>query len=103
MDGCFRKGLFIMGINYFNGVMVYFNLDDFFEKEVKLSFLKMNNDIIKFFSSKGKKDKFLVKKGGNLFVWDIEGDGVEWFDGMIFWWVSIDVFKVVFSMYKVVL
>jgi photosystem II stability/assembly factor-like uncharacterized protein len=103
MDGRSRKGSLTTGTNHPNGVMVYFNLEDPSEKEVKLSFLKMNNDTIKSFSSKGKKDKLSVKKGGNLFVWDTEGDGAERLDGMILWWASTDAPKAVPSTYKVVL
>lgn len=103
MDGRSRKGSLTTGTNHPNGVMVYFNLDDPSEKEVKLSFLKMNNDTIKSFSSKGKKDKLSVKKGGNLFVWDTEGDGAERLDGMILWWASTDAPKAVPGTYKVVL
>ncbi|MBW2937145.1 glycosyl hydrolase [Aureisphaera sp. CAU 1614] len=103
MDGRSRKGSLTTGTNHPNGVMVYFNLEDPSEKEVTLSFLKMNNDIIKTFSSKGKKDKLSVKKGGNMFVWDTEGDGAERLDGMILWWASTDAPKAVPGTYKVVL
>ena len=103
MDGRSRKGSLTTGTNHPNGVMVYFNLEDPSEKEVSLSFLKMNNDTIKTFSSKGKKDKISVKKGGNLFVWDTEGDGAERLDGMILWWASTDAPKAVPGTYKVVL
>lgn len=103
MGGRSRKGSLMTGTNHPNGVMVYFNLEDPSEKEVTLSFLKMNNDTIKTFSSKGKKDKLSVKKGGNLFVWDTEGDGAERLDGMILWWASTDAPKAVPGTYKVVL
>lgn len=103
MDGRSRKGSLTTGTNHPNGVMVYFNLEDPSEKEVKLSFLKTNNDTIKSFSSKGKKDKLSVKKGSNLFVWDTEGDGAERLDGMILWWASTDAPKAVPGTYKVVL
>jgi len=103
MDGRSRKGSLTTGTNHPNGVMVYFNLEDPSEKEVTLSFLKMNNDIIETFSSKGKKDKLSVKKGGNMFVWDTEGDGAERLDGMILWWASTDAPKAVPGTYKVVL
>lgn len=103
MDGRSRKGSLTTGTNHPNGVMVYFNLEDPSEKEVSLSFLKMNNDTIKTFSSKGKKDKLSVKKGGNMFVWDTEGDGAERLEGMILWWASTDAPKAVPGTYKVVL
>ncbi|MEZ4859465.1 MAG: glycosyl hydrolase [Flavobacteriaceae bacterium] len=103
MNGASRKGSLTTGTNHPNGVMVYFNLEDASEKEVKLSFLKSNNDTIKIFSSKKKKDKLEVKKGSNCFVWNMEGESAEKLDGMILWWASLDAPKAVPGTYKVVL
>lgn len=103
MGGASRKGSLTTGTNHPSGVMVYFNVDDIEEKEVKLSFLKMNNDTIKTFSSKGKKDKLEVKKGNNLFVWNSRGDGAEELDGMILWWATLRGPQAVPGTYKVVL
>jgi len=103
MSGASRKGSLTTGTNHPNGVMVYYNLEDPTDKEIQLSFLKMNNDTIKSFSSKGKKNKLKVDKGSNLFVWDTEGEGAERLDGMILWWASTDAPKAVPGMYKVVL
>ncbi|MEZ4875249.1 MAG: glycosyl hydrolase [Flavobacteriaceae bacterium] len=101
MDGASRKGSLTTGTNHPNGVMVYFNVEDPTDKEVTLSFMNLQNDTIKSFSNKGKKDKLEVKKGSNLFVWDTEGDGAEKLDGMILWWASLDAPKAVPGTYKV--
>lgn len=103
MDGASRKGSLTSGTNHPNGVMVYFNLEDPSEKEITLSFMSLQNDTIKSFSSKGKKDKLSVKKGNNLFVWDTQGEGAEKLEGMILWWASLDAPKAVPGNYKVVL
>ncbi len=101
MNGASRKGSLTTGTNHPNGVMVYFNLEDPKDKEVKLSFMNMANDTIKTFSSKGKKDKLDVKQGGNLFVWDTQGKGAERLPGMILWWASTEAPKAVPGSYKV--
>jgi photosystem II stability/assembly factor-like uncharacterized protein len=103
MDGRSRKGSLTAGTNHPNGVMVYFNLADPAEKEIKLSFLNLQNDTIISFSNKDKKAPLTAKKGNNLFVWDTEGKGAEVLDGMILWWASTDAPKAVPGTYKVVL
>ncbi|MCB0457642.1 MAG: glycosyl hydrolase [Flavobacteriaceae bacterium] len=103
MDGAARKGSLTTGTNHPNGVMVYFNLKDPTDKEVSLHFMNLQNDTIKSFSSKGKKDKLEVKKGSNLFVWDTQGEGAEKLEGMILWWASLEAPKAVPGMYKVTL
>ena len=103
MGGASRKGSLTTGTNHPSGVMVYFNLDEAEDEEVKLSFLKMNNDTIKTFSSKGKKDKLEVKKGNNLFVWNTRGEGAEELEGMILWWANLRGPQAVPGTYKVVL
>lgn len=102
MNGAPRKGSLTTGTNHPNGVMVYFNLENPADQEIKLSFLKQN-DTIKSFSSKTEKDKLTIKKGSNLFVWDTQGEGAERLDGMILWWASTEAPKAVPGTYKVVL
>ena len=102
MNGASRKGSLTTGTNHPNGVMVYFNLENPADQEIKLSFLKQN-DTIKSFSSKTEKDKLTIKKGSNLFVWDTQGEGAERLDGMILWWASTEAPKAVPGTYKVVL
>lgn len=103
MDGGYNKGSLTAGTNHPDGVMVYYNLEDPEDKDIRLSFLSLQNDTIKTFSTKAKKDKLEVKKGSNLFVWDTRGDGAEKLDGMILWWASLEAPKAVPGIYKVVL
>ena len=72
-------------------------------KEVSLSFLTLNNDTIKRFSTSDKKNKLKAKKGNNLLVWDLKGEGAERLDDMILWWASTAAPKAVPGTYKVVL
>ena len=83
--------------------MVYYTLEDPDGSEVSLSFLTLNNDTIKRFSTSDKKNKLKAEKGNNLLVWDLQGEGAERLDGMILWWASTAAPKVVPGTYKVVL
>jgi len=103
MGGASRNGSLTSGTNHPSGVMVYFNLEEPKDKEVKLSFLTLGNDTIKTFSTKGKKDKLEVKKGSNLFVWNTRGEGAEKLEGMILWWANLNGPQAVPGQYKVVL
>lgn len=104
MGGGSRKGSLTSGTNHPAGVITYFNLADPEGKEVKLSFLNQQNDTIKTFSNKNKKeDKLTVKKGANMFAWNTRGKGAERLPGMILWWASTNAPKAVPGQYKVVL
>ncbi len=103
MGGRSRKGSLTQGTNHPNGVMVYYSVADPENSEVNLSFLTLNNDTIKRFSNKDKKNKLQVKKGHNLMVWDLQGEGAERLDGMILWWASTSAPKAVPGKYNVVL
>lgn len=103
MGGRSRKGSLTQGTNHPNGVMVYYSVADPENSEVNLSFLTLNNDTIKRFSNKDKKNKLQVKKGNNLMVWDLQGEGAERLDGMILWWASTSAPKAVPGKYNVVL
>jgi hypothetical protein len=103
MGGRSRKGSLTQGTNHPNGVMVYYSVADPENSEVSLSFLTLNNDTIKRFSNKDKKNKLQVKKGHNLMVWDLQGEGAERLDGMILWWASTSAPKAVPGKYSVVL
>ncbi len=95
------------GKNHPGGVMVHF----FFREkpadsvEVKLSFYESDGDLIRTFSTKAKeKDKKLeVKKGGNLFVWNMRYPDAKDFEGMILWWASLRGPRAVPGKYKVAL
>ncbi|MBL6607635.1 MAG: glycosyl hydrolase [Flavobacteriaceae bacterium] len=103
IGGRSRSGSLTQGTNHPNGVMVYFTLADPEHSEVSLSFLNLNNDTLKRFSNKDKKNKLEVKKGHNLMVWDLKGAGAERLDGMILWWASTEAPKAVPGNYSVVL
>ena len=103
IGGRSRSGSLTQGTNNPNGAMVYFTLADPEHSEVSLSFLNLNNDTLKRFSNKDKKNKLEVKKGHNLMVWDLKGEGAERLDGMILWWASTEAPKAVPGNYSVVL
>ena len=91
------------GTNHPSGVITYFYVKNPEEKEIKLSYLNSKNDTIKTVSTKNKKDNFNVKEGSNYYVWNTRGNSAEMFDGMIFWWASLNAPKAVPGNYKVVL
>ena len=91
------------GTNHPSGVVTYFYVKNPEEKEIKLSYLNSKNDTIKTVSTKNKKDNFNVKEGSNYYVWNTRGNSAEMFDGMIFWWASLNAPKAVPGNYKVVL
>lgn len=78
------------GTNHPGGVMVNFYLK---EKpadsvDVSLIFMEMDGDTIKSYStiSKDKSNKLKIKKGGNMFRWNMRYPDAEKFKGMILWW-----------------
>ena len=79
------------GTNHPNGVITYFHLKDYNEKDkVSLTYFDTKGDTIKTFSTKNKKEnKLKVKKGANKFVWNMTYDGAERLKGMILWWASL--------------
>ncbi|APG60869.1 VPS10 domain-containing protein [Christiangramia salexigens] len=102
LDGRSRESL-TAGTNHPSGVVTYFYLKNPEEKKVKLSYLTKGNDTIQSFSTTDKKNKLEVKKGANMHNWNMRGEGVETFDGMILWWASTDAPQAVPGEYKVVL
>jgi len=103
LGGRSRSGSLTQGTNHPSGVMVYYTVADPENSEVSISFLNLNNDTLKRFSNKDKKNKLVVKKGHNLMVWDLQGEGAERLDGMILWWASTEAPKSVPGNYSVVL
>jgi len=103
MGGESRKGSKTEGTNHPNGVITYFNLKDYNEKdEVSLTYFDTKGDTIKTFSTKHeKKDKLEVKKGANQFVWNMTYDGAERLEGMILWWASLTGPRAIPGDYKV--
>jgi len=103
MRGGSKKESKTEGTNHPNGVMTYFNLMDYVEKEeISLTYFDTKGDTIKTFSTKNKKkDKLEIKKGANLFVWNMTFKGAEKLDGMILWWASLTGPKAIPGEYKV--
>jgi photosystem II stability/assembly factor-like uncharacterized protein len=91
------------GTNLPSGVITYFNLKDYDEKdEVSLTYFDTKGDTIKTFSTKNKKkDKLKVEKGTNQFVWNMTYDGAERLKGMILWWASLTGPRAIPGDYKV--
>lgn len=106
MDGGSRKGSLSSGTNHPNGVITYFQLNDYDKKKdtISLTYFDRKGDTIKTFSTANtKKDKLEVSKGMNQFVWDMTYDGAEKLDGMILWWASLEGPQAVPGTYKVAL
>lgn len=86
MGGRVVTGSKTEGTNLASGVITYFNLNKYNEKdEVSLTYYDQKGDTIKTFSTKTKKDKLSVKKGANKFVWNMIYQGAESFAGLIMW------------------
>ncbi|MCB0685674.1 MAG: glycosyl hydrolase [Saprospiraceae bacterium] len=87
MPGGQRKNLNTAGLNHPGGAMIYFYLDSISDSTaVSLTFTDVDGNEVRTFSTKEKKnDKLEVKKGSNLFVWNLQYPEAERFDGMIFW------------------
>ncbi|MFT5230603.1 MAG: photosystem II stability/assembly factor-like uncharacterized protein [Planctomycetota bacterium] len=114
MGGGSRSGSLAEGTNHPSGVMTYFNLKNISEttdkstdKKVSLSYLNMQNDTIKKFSTKADKenniDKLEVKEGANYHTWNMRGKDAERLKGMVLWWASTSAPQAVPGSYKVVL
>ena len=104
MRGGSRSGSKTSGTNHPNGVITYFNLKSFDEKndEVQLTYMDAKGDTIKTVSTKNKKKNTLkVKKGTNKYIWSMSYKGAEKLDGMILWWASLDGPQAIPGTYKV--
>jgi photosystem II stability/assembly factor-like uncharacterized protein/two-component sensor histidine kinase len=102
MRGGSRKGSKTNGTNHPNGVITYFNLKDYNKDDkVSLTYFNTKGDTIKTFSTKDKKNKLTVKKGGNNFVWNMTYDGAERLEGMVLWWASLEGPKAIPGTYNV--
>ncbi len=105
MNGGQNKKVKNAGINHPGGVMVYYYLKDkpADSTEVKLAFFENDGTLIKEFSNKAKEksDKLKVKKGSNLFTWNMRYPAAKKFKGMILWWASLNGPKAIPGTYKV--
>ncbi|MGB4958760.1 MAG: glycosyl hydrolase [Saprospiraceae bacterium] len=95
------------GTNHPGGVMTHFYLPTFDEKKdtISLIYMDMKGDTIRNYSNKAKedKDKLKVKAGGNMFTWRMDYPAAKKFDGMIFWWGSLNGPTAPIGEYKVML
>ncbi len=80
------------GLNHPGGVMTHFYLKEkpLDSVEVNLAFYQQDGTLIREFSSTSKDDEKVgklsdLKKGGNLFVWNMRYPDAKKFDGMILW------------------
>jgi hypothetical protein len=102
MGGGSFKGSKTEGTNLPSGVITYFNLNQYDEKdEVSLTYFDTKGDTIKTFSTKSKENKLSVEKGTNQFVWNMIYDGAESFPGMILWAGSLRGPRAIPGNYKV--
>jgi hypothetical protein len=102
MGGGSIKGSKTNGTNLESGIITYFNLNKYDEKdEASLTYFDTKGDTIKTFSTKSKEDKLSVEKGNNQFVWNMVYDGADRFPGMIMWSGSLRGPRAVPGNYKV--
>ncbi|MEM1001350.1 MAG: glycosyl hydrolase [Bacteroidota bacterium] len=102
MRGGSRTGSLTSGTNHPNGVMTYFNLNELADEDkVSLTYFDSKGDTIKTYSNKDKKNMLKVKKGANMFLWNMTYDGAERLKGMILWWASLSGPRAIPGDYKV--
>ena len=83
------------GTNHPGGVAMYFNINEFNKKDtVTLSVFDDSKKLIQRFSNhpnkKLKEKKFAVKKGSNVFYWNMMYPSATKVKGMILWWASLN-------------
>ncbi len=83
------------GTNHPGGVAVYYNVNEFAEKDtISLSFYDANKKFIQKYSNhpntKENEKKLSVEKGSNVFYWDMMYPEATKVKGMILWWASLD-------------
>ncbi|UKN03256.1 glycosyl hydrolase [Paracrocinitomix mangrovi] len=82
------------GTNHSGGVRVHYYLEKEVEKEdtIQLEFLDPENKVIRSFSNYPNSDegKLEVKKGTNLFVWDMKYPKADDFEGLLLWWGTLE-------------
>jgi len=94
MNGSGRPGSLTAGTNHPGGVMVNFYLQDepTDSTEVTISFHETDGTLIREFSTTAKERAERIsdlKKGGNMFRWDMRYAPATEFDGMILWSASM--------------
>jgi len=92
------------GKNHPGGVMVFFNIPNLADSaDVALEFYESDGDLIRTYSTKAKekKEKLTVKKGSNMFNWNMRYTDAEGFDGLIMWAAGLTGPKAIPGSYKV--
>jgi hypothetical protein len=92
MKGGQNKKVKGAGMNHPGGVMCYFYLREYDEEKdsISLIYKTISGDTIRKFSNFDKEDgKLKLKKGANLFTWNMKHENAKKFDGMILWWSSL--------------
>ena len=78
----------IAGKNHPGGVMTHFYLKEVSDDiDISLEYLEADGSLIKKYTTKSKKkgEKLEVKKGSNLFVWNMRYPDAKTFEGLIIW------------------
>lgn len=106
MKGVSRGKSKTAGENHAGGVTVHFYVKDTLQTDVyALHFYEMNGKLIKTFTTKPDKEKneekLTLKKGANVFNWNMRYPDAEKVDGMILWWASLNGPTAVPGTYKV--
>jgi len=105
IDGSQNKKVKNAGMNHPGGLNLYYYLKDYDAKAdtLMMTLLEMNGDTIQHFSNhaKEKNEKLHVKSGSNTFNWDLKYKAAKKFEGMIFWWGSLNGSKAIPGKYKV--
>ncbi len=96
-----KKNL-LYGENIANGVVSYFYIKNYSEKDsIQLSYLNTSGDTLKTIKNYGKDNKLIVEKGLNKWVWNMRVDGAKKEDDMILWWANLQGPKVVPNKYSI--
>jgi photosystem II stability/assembly factor-like uncharacterized protein len=94
------------GQNHPGGVIVNYYVKNISEKDtISLAFFEADGEHIKTFSTKPDEDqneeRLKVKKGSNVFNWNMQYPDAEKVKGMILWWASLNGPKALPGNYKV--
>ncbi len=88
MDGSGSAGSRTQGQNHPGGVQIHYTVKDTTEKDLMISFFEADGDSIITYSETSKvaaQKLGGIKKGGNVFQWNMRYPSAKDFDGRIFW------------------
>ncbi len=104
MGGGSVKNSRTSGQNHPGGAIVNFFVKEITDSiNISLEFLEKDGSLIKKFSNhaKEKTDSLAVKKGTNMFAWNMRYESAKKFDGMILWWANTSGPKAIPGSYQV--